>query len=69
MAIFWNPELAIAIAKASWDLVDGSWIPRFIFKLLPNIFKIDSKLPPNLSKVTPKLPNKLIPKCTKVTPK
>ena len=25
MAILWNPELAIAIAKASWDhLADGS---------------------------------------------
>jgi hypothetical protein len=37
--MLWNPELAIAIAKASWDhLADGPWMPGWISKLLPNLF-------------------------------
>jgi hypothetical protein len=45
LAILWNPELAIAKAKASWDhLADGSWMPGWIPKLLPNQSQIYPKL-------------------------
>ena len=52
LAIFWNPEVAMAMAQTSWDhLADGSWMPEWIPKLLTKPSQIDPKLTP----IDPKL--------------